>query len=265
MAKTLVINDADFSTNKVETVSFGGSVPCTGISLDESTLAINAIGGTGTLTATATPSDTTDTISWTTSDQTVATVNNGVVTAVGIGTATITVTCGSYSATCSVTVSAFIAGANVYPDAYMSGNTSYSGGNGVVQIDSAGTKRGAILGESGTYPIYHNFHDVTYYPIPIPQNAEKIKVTYSNNITRIQCIYFCSKDTPASGKETVQLVDKIAQESITITNNVSIITIPQHEGYPVIDSVAVNLVNTNSAEFTSLHFNEITFEYLTGE
>lgn len=47
-----------------------------------------------------------DKITWTTSDKTVAKVNNGVVTPVGDGTATITVTCGEHSATCAVTVNA---------------------------------------------------------------------------------------------------------------------------------------------------------------
>lgn len=47
-----------------------------------------------------------DEITWTTSDKTVAKVNNGVVTPVGDGTATITVTCGEHSATCAVTVNA---------------------------------------------------------------------------------------------------------------------------------------------------------------
>lgn len=47
-----------------------------------------------------------DEITWTTSDKTVAKVNNGVVTPVGDGTATITVTCGEHIATCAVTVNA---------------------------------------------------------------------------------------------------------------------------------------------------------------
>lgn len=45
-----------------------------------------------------------DEITWTTSDKTVARVKNGVVTPVGDGTATITVTCGEHSATCAVIV-----------------------------------------------------------------------------------------------------------------------------------------------------------------
>jgi len=79
----------------------------TAVSIDES-LALT-MGGTATLTPTYTPSDAnTDTdITWTTDAATVATVdNNGVVTAVGPGTATITATTANgKEATCAVTVS----------------------------------------------------------------------------------------------------------------------------------------------------------------
>lgn len=79
-------------------------VPCTGITLSES--AISFSGGTPvTLTATVTPENTTYDVVWSCSDNTVCTVNNGVVTPLKNGTATITATCGSQSATCSVTVS----------------------------------------------------------------------------------------------------------------------------------------------------------------
>ena len=79
-------------------------IPCTGISLDQTELTFSA-SGTQTLIATVTPSDTTDTVVWSTSADTVATVSGGVVTAVSNGNATITATCGAYSAICAVTVS----------------------------------------------------------------------------------------------------------------------------------------------------------------
>lgn len=58
-----------------------------------------------TLTATVKPEDTTDpTLTWTSSDEAVATVENGVVKGVSAGIANITVTCGDITAVCAVTV-----------------------------------------------------------------------------------------------------------------------------------------------------------------
>lgn len=79
----------------------------TNVSLDQSSITLNE-GETSQLTATVTPSDATNkSVSWSTSNASVATVVDGLVTAVGIGSATITATSddnGSISATCAVTV-----------------------------------------------------------------------------------------------------------------------------------------------------------------
>ncbi len=62
----------------------------TGITLDPASFDLT-IYGTQTITANIIPGDATDkSVTWTTSDPTVATVDNGVVTAVGVGSATIT-------------------------------------------------------------------------------------------------------------------------------------------------------------------------------
>ena len=74
-----------------------------GITVAPTTL-VMTIGEQSTLTATLTPADATDVVEWTTSAENVATVENGVVTAVGKGSATITATAGKFSATCKVTV-----------------------------------------------------------------------------------------------------------------------------------------------------------------
>ena len=81
-------------------------VHVTGVSLDKSTDTV-AVGSTTTLTETVTPSNATDkSVSWSTSDSSVATVSGGVVTGVSAGTAIITVitTDGGYTDTCTVTV-----------------------------------------------------------------------------------------------------------------------------------------------------------------
>lgn len=89
--------------------------PCTGIKLDRDTLTI-ARGEKATLTATVEPTDTTDKVVWSSADKTIATVENGVVTAFGLGETTITAACGDKTASCKVTVTkATIAGtADIY-------------------------------------------------------------------------------------------------------------------------------------------------------
>lgn len=84
--------------------------PCTGIKLDRDTLTI-ARGETATLTATVEPADTTDKVVWSSKDDNIATVKDGVVTAVGQGETTITATCGNQTASCKVIVNkAFLTG-----------------------------------------------------------------------------------------------------------------------------------------------------------
>lgn len=81
----------------------GENVPCTGITLSSSGLAFYGE-DSQTLTATVTPDGCTDPVTWESSNTSVAMVEDGVVTAVANGTATITARCGSYSAACSVEV-----------------------------------------------------------------------------------------------------------------------------------------------------------------
>ena len=88
----------------------GADVPATGVTLDKTTLSLTE-GESATLTATVEPENATDkAIVWTSSDNAVATVENGVVTAVKAGKATITAACGSAKAECTVTVTAAPAG-----------------------------------------------------------------------------------------------------------------------------------------------------------
>ena len=78
------------------------------IALNENTLTLytNRDPKTATLTATVSPDNATDkTVAWTSADEKVATVENGVVTAVGNGTTTITAQAGDKTAVCTVTVS----------------------------------------------------------------------------------------------------------------------------------------------------------------
>lgn len=118
----LKFGDVSYSKDNVSyvpTVLSGSTLtivnPCTGITLDKGTLTI-ARGETATLTATVEPADTTDTIVWSSENDSIATVENGVVIAFGLGETTITAACGDKTASCKVTVTkATIAGtADIY-------------------------------------------------------------------------------------------------------------------------------------------------------
>ena len=80
--------------------------PVTGITLDQTSASLK-VNESITLTATVSPTNATDkTLTWSTSDESVATVSNGVVIAVKTGTATVTAQAGDKKATCSITVEA---------------------------------------------------------------------------------------------------------------------------------------------------------------
>lgn len=80
------------------------TIPATGIKLSPTTLKFSGIGDTQKITATLTPDTATSSILWESDNTDVATVKDGVVTAVNDGIATITATSGSATAKCSVNV-----------------------------------------------------------------------------------------------------------------------------------------------------------------
>ncbi|MDR3584725.1 MAG: ice-binding family protein [Desulfosporosinus sp.] len=109
---TATTQDGNMIASTAVTVSTGTPVAVTGLTLNQPTLALMTGEANGTLIATVAPSTATNqVVTWTTSDAAVATVVNGVVTPVSIGTATITATTqdGSKVASSAVTVTAAIA------------------------------------------------------------------------------------------------------------------------------------------------------------
>ena len=187
MAKTLVISGTNYVANALDKVTFGGNVPCTGISLDSDTISITDY--TPVIVGyTVTPEDTTDEIVWESSDTDVVTVENGAVTVVGIGTATITAACGNYSDSATVTVALsyipdwlFAAISDNYSHSYYSN----SGMMSRLSAYGAGAQAGEFVCLQGSggeeKPV-----------ILFPKNTTHVKVTigdpsniYNNNDTRI--------------------------------------------------------------------------------
>ena len=100
--------DGNYSDTCIVTVSENTTTTSViGVTLNNDTLTMNKIGGTQTLGYTITPSNATNkNVTWSTSVPTVASVNNGLVTANANGTTVITIrtTDGGYTDTCTVTV-----------------------------------------------------------------------------------------------------------------------------------------------------------------
>lgn len=94
--------------NKINTGEEGGgttNIPCTQITLNSDNYTFDSIGATYQLIATVTPSNTTDSVSYVSSNQSVAKVSNqGLITSIGSGNCTITATCGAYSDTININV-----------------------------------------------------------------------------------------------------------------------------------------------------------------
>ena len=97
---TLIVGAVSATCN-VSVVS--NDIPATKVELDKTNIVFDSF-ETQTITATIEPSNTTNTAIWSSSNTSVATVENGVVIPQGIGNCIITLTVGSLSATCNITV-----------------------------------------------------------------------------------------------------------------------------------------------------------------
>lgn len=119
-------------------------VPVTGVTLDKETMSLTA-GSTGTLTATITPENATNkNLTWTSDNEAVVAVSDGVVSAVAAGTANITVMTadGGKKATCVVTVTRRSSSSSrpSYPI-----TTPDKTENGSVTVTPKSAKRGSIV------------------------------------------------------------------------------------------------------------------------
>lgn len=269
MAKTLIIKDADFSTNKLATVSFD-AIPCESISIDSS-ISISGIGATATLTPVVTPSNTTDAITWASSDTSVATVENGVVTAYRPGSATITVTCGEQSDTCAVTVEIPIVAAKngLIAINYSSQLIDFAG------LVNTSSGRFIGMGSSGDgYPalgVVDSGDFAAIYPYPIPEGAKTITVAKQGLAPLI--VYYASteKSTEVSAAKLRDCAKVLDGEtaaggtpySISAwTFNTRTFTIPDVEG---IDSFTLGFYTNAASDYNNFDPSNpgitITFGY----
>ena len=174
------------------------TIPVESVSLDKSTASI-AVGKTVTLTATVSPSNASNkTITWSTSNSSIATVSNGTVTGQSSGTTTITATSNNgKSASCSVTVQA--AGTNGWVGSANAGaisidDTNFTASGGQIDINNSASAsidslRYRVYNSDGlTYTDYEPTisYDwiVTGEGLSVEQgNTVNISVTYSSRGT----------------------------------------------------------------------------------
>ena len=194
-------------------VTVNAYVHCTGVSLNKSTLTFTTLSAQ-TLTATITPDGCTDSVTWTSSNTDVATIDStGLVTPLKNGTTTITVSCGSYSATCEVTVNTTYV--KVTNNLYQISNS-----NDIASINSAaGTPYTGTLTPSANCTINH---------VRITMGGEDITNTAYNADTRAINIEnitgdICINALAVSSTETVKDVTAsdftVREGNPTITTN----------------------------------------------
>ena len=174
---TITVTDNHFTmpaSNVTVTATFT-AIAVTGITLNKSKASIG-VGSTETLTATVAPANALNkAVTWTSNNTSVATVVDGVVTAVAVGSATITATTEDrgFTATCAVTVE------NVVTfDATSDTGTSPLSKNGVSFACSNG-----VLNNSSEYRLY--------------KNSETTISTSTGKITKIE--FTGVSGNPASG------------------------------------------------------------------
>lgn len=172
------------------------TVSVTGVSLNKNTLSLDK-GTSETLTATVAPSNATNkNVTWTSNNTTVATVDNGVVTAKAAGTATITVKTedGNKTASCTVTVAEA----------------------SVISVTSVTLNKNTLSLEKGS--------SETLTATVMPSNATNKNVTWTSNNTDVATVNNGVVTAVAAGTATITVKtedgNKTASCTVTVTNPV---------------------------------------------
>lgn len=135
---------ASYSSQKAVQLYKKVAVPATAIALSETTLTKEQYKYVK-LTATLTPAEATTEVVWSSDNEEVATVANGVVTMVGVGNATITAKAGELTATCDITVTA----ATILTCAQAAKKALAVSANNELVADGKYVVRGYVIKEAG--------------------------------------------------------------------------------------------------------------------
>lgn len=189
--------------------SGGGSTASDSVTLEDTTLSLT-VGGSATIEYTASGS-----VTWKSSDSSVASVNNGTVTAVGAGQATITATCGTASATCKVTVSdpsaSYVSVATARTAAINGNSTSYTIRGIVTEFDykSDGSTKGFYI------------NDPDGYGLLVYSDAISVNVGQLVTVTGTTTLYNnCPELTNPQLVATAQTQDKVTPIPLTSVSQI---------------------------------------------
>ena len=180
MGKALVINGANFAQNKITTVGLIEIIACTGLSISNSTWNFNTIGATKQLTITKTPVNTNEDVTWISSNPSAISVSSsGLMTCNTVGTAVISVYCGSKVATCYAIHSVTINANNdldIFNGVAISRNSSrdYTGGGTGDRYRTYGADGNVLSGYRAISNGESTYANI--YPIPFPEGATKIYI-----------------------------------------------------------------------------------------
>ena len=199
------------------------SVPCTGITLNTNNLVFEHSTTAQTLTATLTPTNTTDSVVWSVSPTGICTVNNGVVTPVANGSCVITATCGTQSATCNVSVNIDVQDLSVTALSLDKDNITLGESSnlleGVSYTDNNGNiKFNNILLDKGIYE-FKNSADSSFTWLGVAVNNDPQIEPYGNSTNSIKfivnedsvsCRFNCYKNNIETNTPDKIILHKIA-------------------------------------------------------
>ena len=187
--------------NHTATCEVTVTVPATGVTLSQTELPL-AKGATATLTATVVPFDATNQkVTWRSNNTSVATVENGTVTAVSGGNATITITTedGNHTATCEVTVTVSATG-----------------------VTLSQTELSLVKGATATLTA-----------TVVPSDATNQKVTWSSNNTSVATVENGTVTAVSGGNATITVTTEEGNHTatceVTVTVSATGVTLSQTE------------------------------------
>lgn len=265
MSKALVIKGSDFTANKVTTVSFIADVPCEGITFSQNTYTLTNADPV-TVVYTLTPANTTDTVSWTSSNTNIVTISGGVMTIVGIGSCTVTATCGEQTATATVSVSM------AYTPNWVFGLVSHTSGKSYIGVNLTATSRITAIGSGALTADYKLIDSTDVYPAPIliPGNTGSVRITYdttySTSLYNADYSAYWGKNESCGDSNYPQGALYVSYETFALrASGTATLTVPS--GVDII-SPSIRLSSSYSGELTATELANsygFTIEFIAAE